>query len=52
MKSLYENPDLGISVEDFAPPEALSIPIECEELDEAGAIVKSKPKADLDALGF
>jgi len=52
MKSLYENPDLGISVEDFAPPEALSIPIECEELDEAGAIVKPKPKADLDALGF
>lgn len=52
MKSLYENPDLGISVEDFMAPEALSIPIECEELDEAGAVVKPKPKADLDALGF
>ena len=52
MKSLYENPDLGISVEDFRAPEALSIPIECEELDEAGAVVKPKPKADLDALGF
>ena len=52
MKSLYENPDLGISVEDFTAPEALSIPIECEELDEAGAVVKPKPKADLDALGF
>ena len=52
MKSLYENPDLGISVEDFMAPEALSIPIECEELDEAGAVVKPKPKADLDSLGF
>ena len=52
MKSLYENADLGISVEDFTVPEVLTIPIECEELDKEGAIVKPKPKADLDALGF
>ncbi len=52
MKSLYENADLGISVEDFTAPEVLTIPIECEELDEEGAVVKPKPKADLDALGF
>jgi penicillin-binding protein 1A len=52
MKSLYENAELGISVEDFTAPEVLTIPIECEELDEEGAVVKPKPKADLDALGF
>jgi penicillin-binding protein 1A len=52
MKSLYENADLGISVEDFTAPEVLTIQIECEELDEEGAVVKPKPKADLDALGF
>ena len=52
MKSLYENADLGISLEDFTAPEVLTIPIECEELDEEGAVVKPKPKADLDALGF
>jgi penicillin-binding protein 1A len=52
MKSLYENADLGISVEDFTAPEVLTIPIECEELDEEGAVVKPKPKADLEALGF
>lgn len=52
MKSLYENADLGISVEDFTAPEVLTIPIECEELDEEGAVVKPNPKADLDALGF
>jgi penicillin-binding protein 1A len=52
MKSLYENADLGISVEDFTSPEVLTIPIECEELDEEGAVVKPKPKADLEALGF
>ena len=52
MKSLYENADLGISVEDFTAPEVLTIPKECEELDEEGAVVKPKPKADLDALGF
>ena len=52
MKSLYENPDLGVSLEDFAAPEVLSIPIECEKLDDQGEVVKLKPKADLDALGF
>ena len=52
MKSLYENPNLGISLEDFTAPEVLSIPIECEKLDEEGVVVKPKPKADLDALGF
>ena len=50
MKNLYKNPDLGISIQDFEVPENLSIVIECEEIKEDGAVVKSK--ADLDALGF
>ena len=50
MKNLYENPDLGISIQDFEAPENLSIIIECEEINEDGAVVRSK--ADLDALGF
>ena len=52
MKELYQDSDLRISTESFLGPENLSIPIECEELDEDGAVVKTKPKADLDALGF
>jgi penicillin-binding protein 1A len=52
MKELYQDSDLRISTENFLGPENLSIPIECEELDEDGAVVKTKPKADLDALGF
>ena len=52
MKQLYEDPNLGISIEDFVAPETLSIPIECDELNEEGEVVKSKPKADLKALGF
>lgn len=52
MKKLYENVALGISVEDFTAPENLSISIECEELNEEGTFIKSKAKANLDALGF
>ena len=50
MRNLYKNPDLGISTQDFEAPENLSIVIECEEINEDGAVVRSK--ADLDALGF
>ena len=52
MKKIYENVALGISVEDFTAPENLSISIECEELNEEGTFIKSKAKANLDALGF
>ena len=52
MKQLYKDVELGISTEDFVAPENLSIPIECDELDEEGVLIKTKPKADLDALGF
>ena len=52
MRSLYENPVLEISQEDFLPPENLNIPIECEELVDLESKEKSKLKADLEALGF
>jgi len=52
MKSLYEDPSLEISTEDFVAPENLSIPIECDEVDDEGIVIKAKPKADLEALGF
>ena len=52
MKQLYKDVELGISTEDFVAPENLSITIECDELDEEGVLIKTKPKADLDALGF
>ena len=32
MKKCYENESLGISVEDFLPPEELNIPIDCESI--------------------
>jgi len=52
MKSLYEDTSLEISTEDFVAPENLSIPIECDEVDDEGIVIKAKPKADLEALGF
>ena len=52
MRSLYENPDFGISKEDFIAPEELSIPVDCDELADAKLKENAKPKADLKALGF
>ena len=52
MRSLYENPVLEISQEDFLPPENLNIPIDCEELVDLNSKEKSKLKTDLEALGF
>jgi len=52
MRSLYENPVLEISQEDFLPPQNLNIPIECEELVDLESKGKSKLKTDLEALGF
>lgn len=52
MRSLYENPDFGISKEDFIAPEELSIPVDCDELADAKSKENAKPKADLKALGF
>jgi penicillin-binding protein 1A len=52
MKALYEIPELGISLEDFIVPENLSTPVNCEDIVDPNQKEKSKPKADLEALGF
>ena len=52
MRSLYENPNFGISIEDFTAPEKLNIPIDCEELANVRSKEKTKAKDDLEALGF
>ena len=52
MRSLYENPDFGISKDDFLPPEEMSIPVECEKISVNNLNYKMSPKEDLDALGF
>ena len=52
MKSLYEKNELGVSIEDFIEPEKISIPVDCDEYDKNSSKAKSKPKADLKALGF
>ena len=52
MRSLYENPDFGISKDDFLPPEEMSIPVECEKISVNNLNYKMSPKEDLDALGL
>ena len=52
MRSLYENQNFGISMEDFKAPENLNIPVDCEELANVKSKEKTKSKDDLDALGF
>ena len=52
MRSLYENPNFGISKEDFTAPEKLNIPVDCEELANVKSKEKAKAKDDLEALGF
>ena len=52
MRSLYENPVLEISQEDFLLPENLNTPIDCEELVDLNPKEKPKIKTDLEALGF
>ena len=52
MRSLYENPEFGISKEDFISPESLSIPLDCEEPIDINIREKLKSKVDLEALGF
>ncbi|MFQ3340429.1 MAG: penicillin-binding protein 1A [Flavobacteriaceae bacterium] len=52
MKALYENPDLGVSLQDFKVPENLSIPVDCNDIIDTKKQEKLKLKADLDALGF
>jgi len=52
MRSLYENPNFGISNGDFIAPENLIIPVDCEELANVKSKEKTKYKDDLEALGF
>ena len=52
MRSLYENPNFDISMEDFTAPENLNIPVDCEELANVRSKEKTKSKDDLEALGF
>ena len=52
MRTLYENPEFGISQEDFIAPENLSISVDCEELADLESKEKPKLKTDLEALGF
>lgn len=52
MRSLYENPEFGISQEEFIAPENLNIAVDCEEIADLEAREKPKPKADLNELGF
>ena len=52
MRSLYENPNFGISMEDFTAPKNLNIPVDCEELANVKSKEKTKSKDDLEALGF
>ena len=52
MKALYQNPDLGVSVGEFIPPEKQSISVDCDYIIDSKKKKKPKLKADLDALGF
>ena len=39
-------------MEDFIAPENLNIPVDCQELANVKSKEKTKPKDDLEALGF
>jgi len=52
MKAAYENPDLGISLEDFEAPEVVGIPIDCAPIDPNALNPLEEKEEDLDELGF
>ena len=52
MRSLYENPDLAISQEDFVAPELVTIPLDCEEIALKAGLKKATAKENLKDLGF
>ena len=52
MKAAYENPDLGISLEDFEAPEVVGIPIDCAPIDPSALNPLEEKEEDLDELGF
>ena len=52
MKAAYENPALGISMEDFEAPEVVGIPIDCAPVDPNVLTPLEEKEEDLDELGF
>ena len=52
MRSLYENPDLAISQEEFVAPELVTIPLDCEEIALKTGLKKATAKENLKDLGF
>ena len=52
MKAAYENPELGISLEDFEAPEIVGIPIDCTNVDPNALRPLEEKEDDLDELGF
>ncbi len=52
MKAAYENPDLGISLEDFEAPEFVGIPLDCQPIDLNARNPLIDKEEDLDELGF
>ncbi|MDA9262725.1 transglycosylase domain-containing protein [bacterium] len=52
MRDAYAIPELGISMEDFEPPEALSIPIDCQQGAVLDDLHQEAKKDDLEGLGF
>jgi penicillin-binding protein 1A len=52
MRSLYENPDLAISQDDFVAPELVTIPLDCEEIALKAGLKKATAKENLKDLGF
>lgn len=52
MKSVYADETLGISQEDFEAPEKVTIPIDCDEIDQELLMPETKEGENLDELGF
>ena len=52
MKSVYDNPALAISQEDFEAPEVVGIPIDCVPVDPDELNRLKEKEEDLDELGF
>ena len=52
MRDAYAIPELGISMEDFEPPEALTIPIDCQQEAVLDDLHQEALKDDLEGLGF
>ena len=52
MRDAYAIPELGISMEDFEPPEILTIPIDCQQEAVLDDLHQEAKKDDLEGLGF